>query len=267
MTTKNDKYTAVLASVAAAAAARGRKWMRSDECLGVATHCGCCGHPLKDALSVQVAIGPDCRAQHGYNNVPANPDWYAAKTIACANGVEEDAVKSWGDAREVCNLFLHIYALDAENQPWCVDAVHALGYTGLAQRMAERRDAFIKRAQKRAEKEAAEAAQRAALAKARGWKRGDSYTNARPAEPQEVRVTIETITDSFKGRVTQRTVYTVRAPFNTTFNGQSVKGRWFDRTAKAWRVPTTSKTELWNAIQAAFKGLPLITAKCTTTIG
>jgi len=259
------KSSVTLAAVMAAAAAKGKHWMRSDECLGVATHCGCCGRPLKDAFSVQVACGPDCRERYGYENVPASPDWYAAKTIACGNGVEEDAVTDWEDARTVCNFLLHVYALDAENQPWCVDAVHALGYTGLATRMTQRRDEFVARAKKRAEKEAALAAKRAAAAKKAGRKWGNSYTIRAP-EPQEVRITVETVTDTYRGKTTTREVLTVKAPFSPAFNALQVPGRWFDRNAKVWRVPVANKPALWTAVQTAFKGLPLVSSKGTTTI-
>lgn len=273
MTSKSTATAAALATLIGSAAARGRNWMRSDECIGVATHCGCCGRPLKDAFSVQVACGPDCRERYGFENVPSNPDWYAAKNIAIHNGVEEDAVSDWTDARVVCNLFLHVYALDAEHQPWCVDAVESLGYTGLSKRMTQRRDEFIARAKKRAEKEAALAAKRAAAAKRAGRKWGNSYTNTgavtapvRAPEPREVRITVETVTDTYRGKTTSREVLTVKAPFNAVFNALPVPGRWFDRNAKVWRVPVANKPALWTAVQAAFKGLPLVSAKGTTTI-
>ncbi len=32
----------------------------------LATHCGACGRPLVDAKSVEVGMGPDCRAKYGY---------------------------------------------------------------------------------------------------------------------------------------------------------------------------------------------------------
>lgn len=260
-----SKSSASLAALIAAAQGRGKSWMRSDECIGVATHCGCCGHPLKDAFSVQVACGPDCRERYGFENVPTSPDWYAAKTIAVGNGVEEDAVTDWTDARVVCNLFLHIYALDAEHQPWCVDAVHALGYVGLSTRMTQRRDEFIARAKKRAEKEAALAAKRAEAAKKAGRKYGNSYTTRAP-EPQEVRITVETVTDTYRGKTSTREVLTVKAPFSPAFNALQVPGRWFDRNAKVWRVPVANKPALWTAVQTAFKGLPLVSSKGTTTI-
>jgi hypothetical protein len=33
----------------------------------LATHCAYCRHPLLDAKSVEIGIGPDCRKKHGYN--------------------------------------------------------------------------------------------------------------------------------------------------------------------------------------------------------
>ena len=143
-----DSYAAAATKVLAPLVAKGRDWRRSDECRGLATHCAACGKKLSDALSVQVLVGPDCREACGYDpeRTPAAPDWYAAQTIAANNGVADDAVTNWRDAREVCNFLLHVYALAAEVNPWVPDAVGALGYAGLAKRLVERRDEFIARA-------------------------------------------------------------------------------------------------------------------------
>jgi hypothetical protein len=59
-------------------------------------------------------------------------------------------------------------------------------------------------------------------------------------------------TDTFRGKVTSRTVLTVRVPFNRTFNNSTVPGRWFDKTVKAWRCPVTSYSALLRALTAAF---------------
>ena len=79
-------------------------------------------------------------------------------------------------------------------------------------------------------------------------------------------VTVETVTDTYKGKTTTREVLTVKAPFNAVFNALPVPGRWFDRNAKVWRVPVANKPALWTAVQTAFKGLPLVSSKGTTTI-
>lgn len=289
--TTSDKYTAKLATVAAAASSRGRDWRRSDECIGAATHCGCCGHPLKDALSVQVACGPDCRARFGFDKAPTDPDFIAAKTVALNNGVAEDAVDDWADARKVCNLLLHVYALAAEVNPWVPDAVFALGYRELAGKLDARRQAFIDRAKKRAEKEAAEAAEREARAKRYGTFRGSSFTFgtdratpvavtapvqpslptlapvvAAPVVAPTVTVTKETLTDTYNGKSTTREVFTVAAPYSDTFNAQRIPGRWFDRTVRVWRVPVASQKPLWAALRVAFPGVSLVSDKGATVI-
>lgn len=33
----------------------------------LATHCAVCARPLRDAVSVELGIGPDCRAKYGYD--------------------------------------------------------------------------------------------------------------------------------------------------------------------------------------------------------
>jgi hypothetical protein len=52
-------------------------------------------------------------------------------------------------------------------------------------------------------------------------------------------------------------VFVVRAPFSPEFNAKAVPGRWWDKGIKAWRVRVESKRELWTALQACFKGVPL----------
>lgn len=36
----------------------------------LATHCLCCNRPLRDAESVEIGIGPDCREKYGYTDGP-----------------------------------------------------------------------------------------------------------------------------------------------------------------------------------------------------
>ena len=113
-----------------------------------------------------------------------------------------------------------------------------------------------------------DAVSKMAKAKARGRRFGYSFTTpgARAPEPQEVRIKVETIVETFRGRTSSKEVFTVQAPYSVTFNTTKVPGRWFDRTVKAWRVPIANRPALWTAIQAAFKGLPLISDNGTTTI-
>jgi hypothetical protein len=58
----------------------------------LATHCVCCNRPLVDAVSVELGIGPDCRAKYGFsegpeaNRVEANA---IVHKIACAPTSDE----------------------------------------------------------------------------------------------------------------------------------------------------------------------------------
>lgn len=35
----------------------------------LATRCAVCAHPLVDAMSVEIGLGPDCRAKYGYDHI------------------------------------------------------------------------------------------------------------------------------------------------------------------------------------------------------
>ena len=253
-----DSYAAAATKVLAPLVAKGRDWRRSDECRGLATHCAACGKKLSDALSVQVLVGPDCREACGYDpeRTPAAPDWYAAQTIAANNGVADDAVTNWRDAREVCNFLLHVYALAAEVNPWVPDAVGALGYAGLAKRLVERRDEFIARAKDRAEKEAAEAAKREAAAKRRARRWGRVYTGAKAKPAPVVRIT------EAAGRIAVETPYNER--FVIAVRG--IEGRRWNAATKVWTVPASARPALWAAIKSHYAGATLVSDKGTTVI-
>ncbi len=253
-----DSYAAAAKTALAPLVAKGRDWRRSDECKGLATHCACCGSPLSDALSVECLVGPECRKVTGFDgaSVPAAPDWYAAQTIAANNGVADDAVTNWRDAREVCNFLLHVYALAAETNPWVPDAVGALGYTALAQRLVERRDEFVARAAKREAEQAAEAAKREAAAKARARRWGRAYTGAKAKPAPVVRIT------EAAGRLAVETPYNER--FVLAVRG--IEGRRWNAATKVWTVPASARPALWTAIKAHYAGATLVSDKGTTVI-
>lgn len=108
-------------------------------CKLLATHCACCGRPLLDAKSVEFGIGPDCRQNYGFDDVPNKPDWFAGKTIA-ANYEPAllPSIESWTDARIACNKLVHLFALDVVGRKWVPEAVFALGYVKLSEKLAER---------------------------------------------------------------------------------------------------------------------------------
>ena len=112
----------------------------SPACLLLATNCACCGRPLVDAKSVELGIGPDCRAKYGFDDVPTAPDFIAARTIALnfAADLNDETVLDWTDARVVCNLLVHRYASDHKANAWAATAIHALGYVKLSAKLLKR---------------------------------------------------------------------------------------------------------------------------------
>jgi hypothetical protein len=200
----------------------------------VATHCCCCGKALVDALSVERAIGPECFKRHGADVEPSPADWTAVECFLANFGADVRAdspeVVGCRDARRIANVLVHRFARNFRTARWIPDCLYALGFHALAARCAKR--ARVKLGQK--------------------------------VEPAAVVVTVDTLTDTSKGRTTTRTVYTVRAPFSPDFNARYVPGRWFDRAAKCWRVKQDSRESLWAAIRACFKGLPIVSPDGTT---
>jgi hypothetical protein len=202
----------------------------------VATHCACCGKALVDALSVERAIGPECYKRHGADTQPGLPDWNSARTFLANFGKDiaatDPALLTTTDARMLCNVLIHRFAKQFRTARWIPDCIFALGFVKLAERLAKRARVHL------------------------------GQVTSEPAPT--VRITIETVTDTWKGKTQVREVFTVRAPFSPDFNNAAVPGRWFDRKIKAWRVPVASKPALWTALQGCFKGLPLVTPKGAT---
>lgn len=53
----------------------------------LATHCVCCGLPLRDAVSVETGIGPICREKHGYGEAVTDENRSEANRLVHAAGV------------------------------------------------------------------------------------------------------------------------------------------------------------------------------------
>jgi exodeoxyribonuclease-5 len=83
----------------------------------VATHCAVCARPLVDAQSVEIGIGPDCRAKYGYD-VPVEPELRRE-----ANQIVREIATS---------------ALDAAALRAALGHLHALGFDRLADRIEKR---------------------------------------------------------------------------------------------------------------------------------
>lgn len=109
----------------------------------LATHCACCSRPLVDAVSVEAGVGPECRKKHGYGEAQSDPEWIAAhRALGLLPGFDvESIVPGWGaDARRVCNVLVHRVAVEQDGSAVTtyVNAIAALGFTKLAERVARR---------------------------------------------------------------------------------------------------------------------------------
>lgn len=208
----------------------------------VSTNCACCGKPLVDADSVQAGVGPDCRAMHGRDVQTCAADWTAARTILANFGSELGAPESLitdesaATAHRVANVLVHRFAQSYKTARWIPDALHALGYDKLGARCAKR--ARVKLG--------------AVTAPVAG----------------EVRIAPRTDRWTFKGKVYSREVLAVTSPRDERFIAavRALPGRRWDADAKVWTVPVTERPALWSAIKTCFAGLPLVSAKGTTTI-
>ena len=102
----------------------------------VATHCAACGRPLRDAVSVELGMGPECREKLGLTGMePECPDTSRAVRLLASAGVHAS-----GDARALANAAVHWAAVWQRDARVAVlaSAVEALGYTRLADRLRER---------------------------------------------------------------------------------------------------------------------------------
>lgn len=103
----------------------------------VATDCACCAKSLRDSLSTELGIGPVCRKHYGFNDLPAKPDWDAGVCITVNYGPDIDT-STWHDARVACNTLVKLFSCDVVGRKWVPEAVYALGYTKLAEKLAQR---------------------------------------------------------------------------------------------------------------------------------
>jgi len=212
----------------------------------IATHCAVCGKALVDADSVQMAIGPECRKRHGHGVQTCTPDWFAARTILANFGAELGAPETLltdetpAVAHAVANVLLHRFAENFRSARWVPDALVALGYDKLAARAAKRARVKL----------------------------GAVTNPAATTVPAEVRIDSRVDRWTFKGRTYSREVLAVATPFNEAFIGavRAIAGRRWDGAAKVWTIPATERPALWSAIKTHYAGLPLVSAKGTTTI-
>ena len=223
-------------------------------------HCSCCGRGMKDSISCEVGIGPACRRRLGgfrkdgaLDGPSVEPDWVSVRTLIFNYGGTDfdPSCMTCGDARKLGNALIHRFAHEYKTARWIPDAMYALGFQKVAERMAKRAHVLIGAVTPPPVADTVIVWDEPATVT-------ETATVTEPAtEDAEVIVVRETITDTYKGETVTREVFTVAAPYSETFNAQKVPGRWFDRTIKVWRVPVTAKRSLWDAIQTSFKGLTL----------
>lgn len=124
----------------------------------LATHCASCGRPLVDSVSVNTGMGPDCRKRHGYGQAEHEPDWAAvivslsrhpelqeeASEAQAADSstrlMRSDQAELRERAQAFANKLVHRIACDQQG-PHVVrmtEALHALGFSQLAERIGER---------------------------------------------------------------------------------------------------------------------------------
>ena len=104
----------------------------------LATHCAVCNRALRDAVSVEAGIGPDCREKYGYGEAQGLANWDAAM-VALDGLVAVADCNPTMTPREACNLLVQRYAVStfAVEKPAFVAAINALGFTRLAVKLAE----------------------------------------------------------------------------------------------------------------------------------
>jgi hypothetical protein len=76
----------------------------------LATHCAACGRPLRDAKSVEIGMGPDCREKYGYDNAMTEEVRSAANKIIHHIALEQTGANAAKAAQELVGLGLPVLA-------------------------------------------------------------------------------------------------------------------------------------------------------------
>jgi hypothetical protein len=111
-----------------------------------ATHCTCCGSPLRDSVSVTRGIGPECSRQHYEIDFPITKDMVEeALGLLHASGLDKlvkvAAKQLKQKPRDLCNVLVWWSAAhldEADVVLDCAAIVTALGFETLGDRVRER---------------------------------------------------------------------------------------------------------------------------------
>ena len=112
----------------------------------LATHCGCCGRALVDAVSVERGVGPDCAEKYGAPEAQGEPNWHAVLGFL---GVMAERLGIAGASgprvspREAANNLVYFVARPAKELTHAevvaaIAAIGALGFVVLAERITRR---------------------------------------------------------------------------------------------------------------------------------
>lgn len=146
MNTDRHKNTTASTRAHAAADALGieRDWAKV---FGITiTNCCICGKPLRDAVSVNRGMGPDCSQEH-YDIAHEITDDMLAKAMGVLYGsgldyrVKHEARGLHDKPRELCNLLVWWSSANLNNKDVVLECAHViqeLGFESMASRLKER---------------------------------------------------------------------------------------------------------------------------------
>lgn len=213
------------------------------------TLCVCCARPLDDAESVEMGIGPICRA--GAELADRDPDWHgavkASQTAGCLDLIATHLDAQ--DARRACNAAVKLMALDQKHRlnPYRLDVVRALGFTTLASKIEE--SLFGEKAEKREAAKASRAAIKAEKAAAKAAKNADAVFIDRSGESLYVSAKIKN-----------------RVRFDAYIAATRAVRRRYDSERKCMIVPVSERSALWRAFIANIPGMQLVIGGVPMTI-
>lgn len=206
----------------------------------VATHCAVCHRALRDAVSVERGIGPDCAERYGYATAQTEPAWDSVLDNLCgahlcarsdgtladhtevqtpaglirSNSATLRTVLRTADARGLCNYLVHQIAMTVSGEhaqhhhhAAMIGAIRTAGFAALAKRLAENLPRYLRE---------------------------------RPARlPAQITVTY---TD---GRAYLALAYLPAGAFSAYLSTiRAVEGRRFDARSKTWSIPTAGRAAL-----------------------
>lgn len=70
----------------------------------LATRCAVCSRPLRDAVSAEIGIGPDCREKHGYSEAVNDSNRAAANRLIYEIADAQTGINAVEAARQLRNL-------------------------------------------------------------------------------------------------------------------------------------------------------------------